>query len=392
MAAALVAAAAHAQGAAPPTWPRALEAAWQRSRAQGERQGQLLRAQAERAAAARPWAGAPTLELDHRSGRDSAGGSQRESELGVSVAVWRPAQRQALQRAADADLQAAERGLEAGRWALAGELREAGGLLRAQEAETRQAELQVRLVRALAEDVDRRVRAGDLARADALAARAEVLQAEVQEHEAGQRRQAARQRWRLLTGFDQAPAPDPTPAAAGGVTPDHPELAAARQKVEAARRRLASAEHARRDPPEVGARVRRETGNSGAASSIGVSLRIPFGGDPRSEPAVAQARAELDLALADEQRTRERLALDTESARLQLRSTEQQLEAERARATLLRQRAELIDRSFRAGDTALPELLRALSAAAHADAAVLRQQAALEQAQARLSHSLGFLP
>ena len=69
-----------------------------------------------------------------------------------------------------------------------------------------------------------------------------------------------------------------------------------------------------------------------------------------------------------------------------------QLDAEAARTRLLRERAILIDKSFRAGETPLPDLLRALSAAAQADSAVARQTAALGLARARLQQALGLLP
>ena len=69
-----------------------------------------------------------------------------------------------------------------------------------------------------------------------------------------------------------------------------------------------------------------------------------------------------------------------------------QLEAERQRSALLRERASLIDRSFKAGETPLPELLRALAAATQADTSFARQQVALGLALARLQQSLGILP
>ena len=68
------------------------------------------------------------------------------------------------------------------------------------------------------------------------------------------------------------------------------------------------------------------------------------------------------------------------------------LEAERQRSALLRERATLIDRSFKAGETPLPELLRALAAATQADTSFARQQVAVGLARARLQQSLGILP
>jgi outer membrane protein TolC len=58
----------------------------------------------------------------------------------------------------------------------------------------------------------------------------------------------------------------------------------------------------------------------------------------------------------------------------------------------LRERADLIGRSFDVGETPLPDLLRALAAAAEADAALAHHSAALGLARARLQQALGLLP
>ena len=71
---------------------------------------------------------------------------------------------------------------------------------------------------------------------------------------------------------------------------------------------------------------------------------------------------------------------------------EEQVRAEATRAELLRERATLIEKSFRAGEGALPELLRASAAAAQAEAALAGQRAALGLARARLNQINGRLP
>jgi len=59
---------------------------------------------------------------------------------------------------------------------------------------------------------------------------------------------------------------------------------------------------------------------------------------------------------------------------------------------LLRERAALIEKSFKAGETPLPEMLRALTAATQAEASVARARAALGQAHARLQQAQGVMP
>ena len=131
----------------------------------------------------------------------------------------------------------------------------------------------------------------------------------------------------------------------------------------------------RRDPPELLLRIRQDTPGRGesAQNSIGVGVRIPLGTASRNQPLQAAALSELDVALTTKQRTEERLAADAAMAQAAVHTAEQQLEAERQRSALLRERATLIDRSFKAGETPLPELLRALAAATQADTSFARQ-------------------
>ncbi|KZT17464.1 metal transporter [Acidovorax sp. GW101-3H11] len=164
--------------------------------------------------------------------------------------------------------------------------------------------------------------------------------------------------------------------------------------VERARKRLDVVAATRRDPPELLLRIRQDTPGRGesAQNSIGVGVRIPLGTASRNQPLQAAALSELDVALTTKQRTEERLAADAAMAWAAVHTAEQQLEAERQRSALLRERATLIDRSFKAGETPLPELLRALAAATQADTSFARQQVALGLARARLQQSLGILP
>jgi outer membrane protein TolC len=141
-------------------------------------------------------------------------------------------------------------------------------------------------------------------------------------------------------------------------------------------------------------RYRTETAGNGLPSekSIGLAIRVPLGTDDRNLPREQVAIVELEVALAEEERLRLRLESESGTARAAVGLAEEQVQAEAVRAQLLRQRAALIDKSFRAGDTSLPELLRANAAAAQAEAALAGQRAALGLARARLNQVNGRLP
>jgi outer membrane protein, heavy metal efflux system len=366
----------------------ALDSAWQRAVTARESDGQRRRADADRAVAGSFWAAPPSIELSHRDDRLQSNAGTRETEIGVAVPLWLPGQRAARAGTADAAVAQAQAATQVALLRLAGEVRDAAWQIFALQAEAAQADGLAQALKPLADDVERRVSAGDLARADALAAQAEQLAASAVQTEVRQRLQAARARWALLTGLTAAPE---LPAAtfsdgALGAAAAHPELQLASQSTEMARRRVELMRHSRRDPPELTVGVRRDTPGRAEASQGSLVVGL------RNRPLEAAALAELDVSEAHEQRLRERLDSDIAAARDAQRAAEAQLEAETARARLLRERATLIDKSFRAGETPLPDQLRALAAAGQADSAVARQTAALGLARARLQQALGLLP
>lgn len=376
----------------------AVEAAWQRAVQAREAQAQGRGAQAEQTAASSLWAAPPTLELNHRNDRWQTNAGRRESEIGVALPLWQLGQRDARTASASAELQLADAQTQAARLRVAGQVREAAWRWSAAQAEADAAGAQVQYLQRLTDDVQRRVHSGDLARADALAARAELLDAQSLLGEVRQRLQAAQAQWRNLTGLEAMPEVATPSTPLGGLdtaTSDgHPELQLAAQAVDRARKRVGVVNTSRRDAPELLLRYRDESPGTGQAAqrSIGIGVRIPFGTDGRNAPLQAAALGELDVAETTELRLRERQEADLGLARSAVRNAARQLADARDRASLLRERTQLIDKSFQTGETPLPELLRAANAAAQADAALARQQAALGLAQAQLQQTLGLLP
>lgn len=376
-----------------PTLSQALDAAWLRSLEASETKGQQGRALAEQTAAGAWLAAAPSFEVSQREGRRN--NDSRETEVGVALPLWRLGQRDKAAQAAQADLDWSAAAAQAARLRLAGAVRESVGALQAQESEVRLTALQRQLLQHLADDVARRVKAGDLAPADALAAKADLAEAEALDADAQQRLQIQRAQWQLLTGLTLAPESASTQVATPPATlDDHPELRLSGQALERARRRVNLVQAQRGDTPELGVSVRQERPGQGNATqhTVTLGLRIPFGTESHIQPRLAAALAEQDLAQTIEQRTQARLSSELELAQSQLRSSVAQARLSQERAALLRERATLIDKSFKAGETPLPELLRALNAAAIAETAAARQQAALSLAQARLQQAAGLLP
>ncbi|KQW42258.1 MULTISPECIES: TolC family protein [unclassified Roseateles] len=378
-----------------PTLAQAIDAAWQRSAEAAQSLGQQRQARAEQAAASSLLAAPPALQLSQREGRGSAAEGQRETEVGVALPLWGIGARATAGQAAQAELDWSQAAEQAARLQVAGQVREALGLLAGLEAEQRLAALQTQLLGQLADDVDQRVKAGDLAPVDAMAARAEWLTSQAQQAEAEQKLRSQLAQWRLLTGLAVTAQAEPTAAAPTfDLNENHPELQLTARGVERAQRKLSLVQTQRGEGPELGVSLRQERPGLGNPTqhSVGVALRLPFGTAAHAQPRIAAALAEVDLALNQQQRSRDRLAAQLALAREQLQGADGQAALEARRANLLRERASHIDKAFKAGELPLPELLRALNAAAQAEAASARQQAQLRLAQARLQQAQGLLP
>lgn len=387
---------------AAPTWAEALDNAWPRSLAAAESQGWRRQADAERLVAHSWLAAPPAIDVLQREGRGAAARGVRETEIGLALPLWRFGQRQQQAQSAQAEadwVAAAER---AGRLRLAGELRDLAARLALVDADLQQAASQRQLLEELQADIARRVRAGDLAPVDEMAAHAEALSARTAEREARQTEAALRSAWQVSTGLAKAPMQEASALAAGDAESAdvdtalavHPELRFAEAAVRRARERVAQVKAQRGGALELGIGLRQDRAGDGQPRehTVALSLRLPFGTETHSAPRLAAALAEEDAALMAEQRLRRQLAADLALARGQLDASRAAITAETERAELLRERARHLKRAFDAGETALPELLRAIAAAGQATAAAHRQQALLAQAQGRLQQALGQLP
>jgi outer membrane protein TolC len=373
---------------------QALDAAWTRSLESAEATGRQRQAQAEQRVAGTWLAGAPTLELSQREGRGSAADGSREAEVGVGLPLWRFGQRDQNAQTAQAESDWAAAAERAARLRLAARLRDQACRLRIAEADVLQAAQQRQLLEKLSADVERRVKAGDLAPADAMAAKADLLWARALEREAQQSLATQQSAWALLTGTSVLPELEPIAAAGEASLEQHAEALLADALVQRSRQRVAQVQAQRGAPPELGISVRQERPGLGQPqqNSVALSLRVPFGTDTHSQPRLAAALAEQDMALMNQQRLHLQLEAELALARSQLASATAQAETEGERAALLRERAQLLTMSFHAGESSLPELLRAMAAAAQAETASARHRAAVAQAQARLQQALGQLP
>lgn len=378
--------------AGPPSLKAAVDAAWQRSV-----QGRTLEARRDEALAlreaAQSWiAGSPSVGLSQRSDRWTNRNGFRETDVSLSAPVWLPGQKSARQALAQTSADDLEAQIANARLAIAGEVRERLWAVAAAHGALTQAQDHLHHLEGLAEEVMRRVKAGDLARVDGLLAQQEVLAAQGMVAAEQAKLQQAQARYTALTGQAAIAAGEPEPVA----TPNgqHPRLLAARSGQERAQAAHRAVTAIRSDPPTVGVAVRREEDSivGGNHHSIGVAVQIPLGTNARNRPLETAALTQIETASAELAQAEAVLQNEADLARRQLATAERASDTAVARATVMHEHTRLIEKAFRLGERGLAELLRSEALSHEADVALHQQQVAVGLARARLNQAFGVLP
>jgi len=385
--------------AQPPSWAQALDAAWARSAESAAAAAAAQSAGAEQAAA-RAWLpGAPVLEVGWRTDQFNRNAGARESEIGVALPLWLPGQRLASAQQAEAAAAVAQAGSSAQRLQLAHALLEAAAAVQQQRLALALRTAEVEALRQLAADMQRLLAAGERARTDSLAAQAELLQAQALLQQARSELQSAELQWHSLSGLSAIPPLEALRAqAASGADPttlaQHPLLLEAAARSQWAQRQLALVERSRRTAPELQTRWVQQTEARGAAAtqSLGLSLRIPLHSPAQHTPQLLAAQGAYALAQARQQELERQLQAQWAQQQAALAGLLPQVAHASERAGQLRERAGLIEKSFRSGETALADWLRTRAAAAEAESALQTLRLQQQIAQARLQLSIGNLP
>ncbi len=259
-------------------------------------------------------------------------------------------------------------------------------------------------VRRIAADVGKRLKAGDLARADQHQADGAVAAAEAAMAQAESALTAAEQHLRALTAMPDlvqageiAPTAEPEPPASPATTADmdaHAELLALKDRATVAERTVALAAMQSRASPELTIAATRDRGTYGESyqQTFTVGVRIPLGAGARHDARVASARAEAVELQAQMALERARLASERESARARTDAARTQLAAAERRAQLARESRGFFDKSFRLGETDLPTRLRIEAEAADAERQAARARIELAAAISAWRQALGLLP
>lgn len=372
---------------------QAFEIAWAR---QPEQRAAALRRDAAAAGmrAAERWTPETmALDLTARTDRWNRNAGTREYEAAVSVPLWSPGERAKSLAAAQSQAHAADTLLGAAQWRLAEEVREAYWAHQRARIEQEVAQQKLASAQGIAQDVQRRVTAGDLARADAHQADSAVAVAQSAVAEAAVAMAQTAQTWLALTGQEaragqDEPRPAPLPAA------EHPALRDLQAKVDVARRQgeLASAQTRANPELTLGTTRERDARGERYAQSINVGVRIPLGRASASDARLANASADLLEAQSQLDLEAQRISARIAAARTRVELLSQARDAAQRRATLAGEARGFFDKAFRLGESDLPTRLRIDLEAFEAERQAARSRLEVGAAISQLRQALGLLP
>lgn len=372
----------------------ALDQAWEKSPQAQTLEAKRAESDAQGVAANSLLPGAPAIILGHRNDQLSNNAGVREWEAGIALPLWLPGQRDARQRQAKAGRVSLEADILALRLRLAGELREAIWQVRQVEAQIRLDEARAQTAKKLAEDVAKRVRAGELAKTDLNLAQNEWRTAQAAVLQNRNRLLQAQQVYATLTGTSVLPDDIAESAQSKPLSDDHPLMEEARLAIEVAQAQVRVVSQSRRDNPELELSTRRERGslNDPYASTVALALRLPLATNARNLPLTSAAQTALTRAQSEYTRARLTLEYQLQQAVQALQAADQLLDLARQQRAAAWENLDLIQKSFSLGESDLFTLLRARTAAFEAEQAHNQQEIAQALSRARLNQAQGVLP
>lgn len=343
----------------------------------------------------------PSLELSSKSDQLNKNQGIREYTAGIAIPLWLPGERARTGVLADAELRATASRALAAQLRTAASVREAYWLWQRARIENELAQARFANAQKLAVDVAKRVKAGDMARADQHQADGAAATAEAMLAESKSALAIATQRLRSLIGAipnDSASGAainmEPLPTGSASLPAHHPAANALLDRADVARRSAELAGTQTRANPELTLGTTRERSISGEPyqQSITLGIRIPFGSDSRNRTKVATARAEAIEAESQLTLEREKLASELDAAKARLDSAKTQLAAAEKRSQLAKESRGFFEKSFRLGETDLPTRLRVELEASEAERQAAIARIELAAAVSALRQSLGILP
>jgi len=337
---------------------------------------------------------APSVGFSHQNDALMSNRDEREWQAQMQIPIWLPGQRQARSQVAslaDDSLSQDRAGLQQ----LAADLlRNAVWDIALRRNDVSLVENRRDTMRSIAEDVQKRFKAGEVARLDVMQAEQETLQAERQRVTAHAELMHAQFRYQQLTGLNEMPAKLEEPLSTREDYADSPywQAAQARLKLAEGQRDLTAIEQ--RQNPQLTLSTRTIQGGFDYAynSSMGVAINIPLQSEVQRAPLLANAEQNIGDARTQLETLRRQLENNLHEAEHNLHISRQELTLIQQQQAIASENAALARKAYRLGELDLNQLLRLQLLAFEADRSLSSQQLQVQSNIAKYNQAVGVLP
>lgn len=373
------------------TLHEALESAWNRQPAQRAQTARLSELEAKRQATTNLTPQPTSISLGQRTDQIGSNVGQRQTDIEFSAPLWLPGQRDSQRALVEAETGRFSATQIYTKWRLAGEVRDLWWTTRLAQSEKDLANQRVASAQKLLSDVERRVKAGDLARVDANRVNVELQTANIALKEAQAKAFRALQQFSALTGLTSLP--QETETAGQQVPENHPQKLAA-QSLVLAQKRLNLIRSTPRDAPELslGVTHQKDIANDPYNNSVSLKFKIPFASDAINQQRLAFVQAEQAEAEAEQSLENARIEAEISSANFELEQAKATTTIAESRFNTALDTQQLLDRSFNLGESDLPTRLLAEAARFEAERNLIKARLETGRAISKVNQALGVLP
>ncbi|HQO15950.1 MAG TPA: TolC family protein [Methylotenera sp.] len=328
---------------------------------------------------------------------DAVGSNRNLSqwEVGLDLPIWLPGQkiaRTTLAQGAQTELDKTSANLSLD---IAGQVRDAVWSLGMAINEAELQDARHKAAQDLLADVEKRWKAGELAKTDVMLAQNGTLAAKTALIKANAEVKHAEHRYWILTGLKELPNTFEEPLNSKEMIDDsHPWLAESAAKIEIANYHRTLSAIEQRENPQVMLNVRHERGafDSLYNDSVGVAIRVPLDAKVRSAPMMANAEMAIAQAISEHEQRQRLLESAFHEAQHNLEVIREEIEILQAQHKLSQESLQLAKKSFALGESDLIDLLRIQATAYESERALKSRQTQMQWHIARYNQAIGVLP
>jgi outer membrane protein, heavy metal efflux system len=337
---------------------------------------------------------APAISVYHQNDTLTSARNERDWQVFLEVPIWLPKQRLYRSKVAELSLQDLDSSRESVKLKVAGSLRDALWDIEMNSKQVVLAKQRIALASQLELDVDKKFKAGELAKTDLMLIQQERMQAERQLLLVEAELMHARHRYILLTGLNEMPAQFEEAISNKADFEQSPIWLAAQSKVNLAQGERELVESEKRENPQVMFNARNSQGafDTQYNQSLGFTVRIPLDNPGRSGQLQSQAEKQIANAMTDRENLRLAMLADLHEAEHNLNTTKLELDIATRQLEMSREQARLAKKAFTLGESDLTTVLRIQSQAFEVEHTVALRQTQYQWNIARYNQAVGVLP